>query len=135
MSLQGDTPMPEIAFEYFCHVCGHKQDMRQNVPTAPDMKEYSIKCQSCGDSTNILITACPECNQSVRYFVSDLDFPKEIYSISLAYVELISAIRSSLDELIEEFDVPLPEKWSVELKCECGAEYTASIPLAQFENL
>ncbi len=127
--------MSEIAFEYFCHVCGQKQDIRQEVPTAPDMIEYSVECHSCGDSTNILITACPECNQSVRYFVSDLDFPKEIYSISLAYVELISAIRSSLDELIEEFDVPLPEKWSVEFMCECGAEYTASIPLAQFENL
>ncbi|TFG12399.1 hypothetical protein EU537_09555 [Candidatus Thorarchaeota archaeon] len=127
--------MPEIAFEYFCHVCGHREDLRYEVPAAPDMKEYSIDCHSCGDSTNILITACPDCKESVRYFVSDLDFPKEIYSISLAYVELIAGIRSSLGEIIEQFEVPLPEQWSVELNCECGAEYVASIPLARFEDI
>jgi hypothetical protein len=99
------------------------------VPLAPELERSEIKCKNCSDVTHLLVTACPDCKQAFRYFLSDLDFPNEITQLSAAYVKLIEGIRDSIANHIDEFNVPLPGKWSVKLSCECGKEYQAEIPL------
>ncbi len=100
---------------------------------APKIANHEVQCEHCGDQTNILVTRCPECKEGVRYFLSDLDFKEEISRLSGAYVNLIKGIKKSLENHIDEFNVPLPKKWSVNLSCNCGKEYTAEIRLPQLE--
>jgi hypothetical protein len=100
-----------------------------DVPLAPQLERSEIVCEKCSDVTHLLVTACPACQKSFRYFLSDLDFPNEITALSAAYVKLIEGIRDGLADHIEEFNVPLPSRWSVKLNCECGEEYSAEIPL------
>ena len=118
---------------YYCYVCGHTNDLKLKVPDAPKMDRQQIKCKECGDVTHLLVTACPDCKKSFRYFLSDLDFPAEITSLAGVYVDLVSGIRESLKDHVKDFSVPLPKKWSVNLKCECGKEYSAEIELPQMK--
>ncbi len=126
--------MPKLPLRYYCYVCGHSNDLELDVPLAPAIERDEIKCQNCGDVTHLLLTACPKCEKSFRYFLSDLDFPTEIVALSEAYVKLIDGVRSSLKNYIKEFNVPVPKRWSVTLNCECGEEYTAEISLPQLHN-
>ncbi|MFW9806062.1 MAG: hypothetical protein ACFFFK_04975 [Candidatus Thorarchaeota archaeon] len=121
--------MPELPLRYYCYVCGHENDLMLNVPPAPTLKQDEIKCSNCGDVTHLMHTACPACEKSFRYFLSDLDFPNEITALGETYVKLLAGVRDSLSEHIKEFRVPVPKRWSVKLKCECGKEYSAEIPL------
>ena len=123
--------MLKVPFSYFCYVCGAKNEIEPEVPQAPKMKEYEVTCNNCDDRTHILITSCPECKKGIQYFLSDLDFPEEIKRLSGTYVKLIEAIKNGLSEHIEEFNVPLPKRWTVGLDCSCGTKYTAEIPLIQ----
>jgi len=123
--------MPELPLKYFCYVCGHQNDLTLNIPIAPKMSRDEITCSNCGDVTNLLSTSCPECKEAFKYFLSDLDFPRELTTLADVYVKLIRGIRTSLSEVIEEFKVPLPKRWSVKLDCQCGKEYTVDIPLPQ----
>ena len=123
--------MPELPLKYFCYVCGQQNDLTLKIPVAPEMSRDEITCSSCGDVTNLLHTSCPDCKESFKYFLSDLDFPHELTTLAEVYVKLIRGIKSSLSEVIEEFKVPLPKRWSVKLDCKCGKEYTAEIPLPQ----
>jgi len=125
--------MPELPLQYFCYVCGHQNDLTLNVPLAPDINREEITCPNCGDVTNLLLTGCPHCKNAFKYFLSDLDFPLEISTLAKAYVDLIVGIKNSMTEIIEEFTVPLPKRWSVKLECRCGEDYTAEIPLPQLE--
>ena len=123
--------MPELPLKYFCYVCGHQNDLTLNIPVAPKMSRDEITCSNCGDVTNLLSTSCPECKEAFKYFLSDLDFPRELTTLADVYVKLIRGIRTSLSEVIEEFKVPLPKRWSVKRDCQCGKEYTVEIPLPQ----
>ena len=110
--------MPKLPLRYYCYVCGHTNDLKLNVPLAPKIER----------------DACPKCEGAFRYYLSDLDFPQEIVSLAEAYVKLLTGVRDSLKDHIKEFNVPVPKKWSVNLKCECGEEYTAEIPLPQLSG-
>jgi hypothetical protein len=123
--------MPVKQFPYYCYVCGHLNQVSFDVPKAPEMKEYDVRCsnEECQDATHILVTSCPHCDEGVRYFLSDLDFTEEVKRLSGAYVQLIRGIKKSLDGYIEEFSVALPRRWTVKLQCSCGQEYSAEIPL------
>jgi hypothetical protein len=123
--------MPKLPLKYFCYVCGQQNDLTLNIPVAPKMSRDEITCSKCGDVTNLLFTSCPECKESFKYFLSDLDFPHELTTLAEVYVKLIRGIKNSLSEVVEEFKVPLPKRWSVKLDCQCGKEYTAEIPLPQ----
>jgi len=101
------------------------------MPVAPEMSREEITCSNCGDVTNLLLTSCPECKKAFKYFLSDLDFPHELTMLANVYVQLIRGIRTSLADVVEEFKVPLPKRWSVKLDCQCGKEYTVEIPLPQ----
>ena len=123
--------MLKVPFSYYCYVCGAKNEIEPEVPEAPKMKEYDVVCSQCEDRTHILITACPKCKKGVQYFLSDLDFPEEITRLGGAYVKLIEAIKNGIKDHVEEFEVPLPKRWTVGLECSCGEKYTAEIPLPQ----
>ena len=125
--------MPKLPLRYFCYVCGNPNDLKLKVPDAPKLDRQQVKCTQCGDVTHLLVTACPECKKAFRYFLSDLDFPAEILSISQVYVDLISGIKKSLKDHIEDFNVPVPKKWSVDLECECGHKYSAEIELPKLK--
>ena len=127
--------MPELQLQYFCYVCGHKNDLTLNMPLAPKMSREEITCPQCGDVTNLLLTACPHCKNAFKYFLSDLDFPQEITSLAEVYVNLIKGIKNGLKGVVDEFSVPLPKRWSVKLECNCGEEYTAEIPLPQLDQV
>ena len=121
--------MAEHDFIYYCYVCGHKNRIHPDVPQAPEMKEQDVICENCFDSTHILVTSCPSCNEGIKYFLSDLDFPEEINQLASAYIKIIQGIKDSLSDYIEEFDVALPKRWTVKLKCTCEEEYMAELPL------
>ena len=123
--------MPELPLRYFCYVCGHQNDLTLEIPNAPQMKRDQITCTKCGDVTNLLLTSCPHCNNAFKYFLSDLDFPSELTTLADTYVRLIKGIKNSLSEVVKEFNVPLPKRWSVKLDCQCGKDYTVEIPLPQ----
>ena len=123
--------MTELPLKYFCYVCGHQNDLTLDIPLAPAMSREEITCSNCGDVTNLLLTACPKCEKAFKYFLSDLDFPHELTTLAETYVKLIRGIKKSLADVVEEFKVPLPKKWSVKLDCQCGHEYTVVIPLPQ----
>ncbi len=123
--------MPKFAFSYFCHKCGQRNDTTLEIPLAPKMDSIEVVCEKCGDRTSVMATACPECRDSYRYFMSDLDFPNELQQLGAAYVKLIDGIKRNLADVVREFNVPTPKRWSVKLTCECGKNYTAEIPLPQ----
>ena len=123
--------MPELPLKYFCYVCGHQNDLMMNIPVAPEMSREEITCSNCSDVTNLLLTSCPECKEAFKYFLSDLDFPRELTTLADVYVKLIRGIKNSLSEVVEEFKVPLPKRWSVKLDCQCGKAYNVEIPLPQ----
>lgn len=123
--------VPKIDIRYYCYVCGNAIDIKPSVPAAPAMTQLEVKCKKCGDGTHLLLTSCPKCEKGIKYFVSDLDFPEEVSRLSGAYVNLIGEIRNSLKEVVDEFNVPLPKRWSAKLVCDCGERYTAEIPLSQ----
>jgi hypothetical protein len=123
--------MPKLPLRYYCYVCGHENDLEMDIPLAPEIKRSEIKCSNCEDVTHLLLTACPKCQSTFRYYLSDLDFPEEIVSLASVYVKLLAGVRDSLKDHIKDFNVPVPKKWSVKLNCECGEEYTAEIPLPQ----
>ena len=123
--------MPELPLKYFCYVCGQQNDLTLNIPVAPEMSRKEIICKICGDATNLLLTSCPECSEAFKYFLSDLDVPHELTTLAEVYVKLIRGIKTSLADVVEEFTVPLPKRWSVKLDCQCGKEYTVEIPLPQ----
>jgi hypothetical protein len=123
--------MPELPLKYFCYVCGEQNDLTLAIPIAPEMSREEITCSSCGDITNLLLTSCPECKAAFKYFLSDLDFPHELTSLAEVYVKLMKGIKNSLTDVVEEFKVPLPKRWSVKLDCQCGKSYNAEIPLPQ----
>lgn len=125
--------MPKLPLRYYCNVCGHSNDLKLRVPEAPTIDRQQIKCKGCGDVTHLLITSCPECKKSFRYFLSDLDFPTEIKSLASVYVELIGGIKKSLKDHVKDFKVPLPKKWTVTLECDCGHTYEAEITLPQLK--
>lgn len=123
--------MPKLPLKYFCYVCGYQNDLTLNIPVAPEMSREEITCSNCGDVTNLLLTSCPECKESFKYFLSDLDFPHELTTLADVYVKLIRGIKTSLADVVEEFKVPLPKRWSVKLDCQCGKSYNVEIPLPQ----
>jgi hypothetical protein len=125
--------MPKLPLRYYCYVCGYANDLKLKVPDAPEIDRQQIKCKGCGEVTHLLVTACPECKKAIRYFLSDLDFPAEITNLASAYVDLIGGIKKSLKDHINEFKVPLPKKWKVNLQCECGHAYDAEINLPQLK--
>jgi hypothetical protein len=114
---------------YFCNVCGNKTVTSLEVPAAPQMAQMEIQCEKCTNKTHLLLTKCPRCKQVVKYFVSDLDFPAEVRNLAKAYLSLIAGIKMKLQDVVEEFNVPVPKKWSVQLECSCGHDYTAELPL------
>ncbi|MHA2423624.1 MAG: hypothetical protein ACXAEF_02480 [Candidatus Thorarchaeota archaeon] len=121
--------MAKKSFSYHCYVCGKQNQVEPDIPKAPKMMKHLVECTNCNDKTHILVTSCPKCDEGVKYFLSDLDFPEEVQHLAHTYIELIQGIKDSLAEYIEEFDVPLPKRWSVSLDCNCGNTYTAEIPL------
>lgn len=123
--------MPELPLKYFCYVCGHQNDLTLIVPVAPEMGREEITCSKCKDVTYLLLTSCPECKEAFKYYLSDLDCPHQLTSLADVYVKLIRGIKNSLSEVVEEFNVPLPKRWSVKLDCQCGKDYTVEIPLPQ----
>ena len=123
--------MPKLPLRYYCYVCGHKNDLEMDIPLAPEINRSEIKCSNCEDVTHLLLTACPNCQNTFRYYLSDLDFPEEIVSLAGVYIKLLAGVRDSLKNHVKDFNVPVPKKWSVKLNCECGEEYTAEIPLPQ----
>ena len=123
--------MPELPLKYFCYVCGEQNDLTLNIPVAPKMSREEIKCTNCEDVTNLLLTSCPECKEAFKYFLSDLDFPHELTTLAEVYVKLIKGIKNSLVDVVDEFRVPLPKRWSVQLDCQCGKTYNVEIPLPQ----
>ncbi|TXT55994.1 MAG: hypothetical protein BAJATHORv1_30378 [Candidatus Thorarchaeota archaeon] len=127
--------MPEFSFRQYCSVCGNKIQHTIKVAIAPEMTRAEVTCDKCQDHTNMLLTTCPDCLKAFQYFISDLDFVEEVQRLSGAYVRLIAGIRDSLKEVIEEFKVPVPKKWSVGLECTCGNEFTAEVPLPQLEDM
>jgi hypothetical protein len=126
--------MPKLPLRYYCYVCGHSNDLELDVPLAPKMNRDEIKCENCGDVTHLLHTSCPKCKSAFRYFLSDLNFPDEIRGLSEAYVKLIAGVRDSLKDHVKEFNVPVPKRWSVNLSCDCGEEYSAEISLPQLQD-
>ncbi|MHA1216522.1 MAG: hypothetical protein ACTSPX_04270, partial [Candidatus Thorarchaeota archaeon] len=98
------------------------------------MTQEEIVCDNCGDRTHVLLTSCPNCGKTFKFFLSDLDFMGEIKQLSGVYVRLMDGIRDSLSDYIEEFNVPVPKKWSVKLSCTCGHDYFAEIPLPQLRT-
>jgi len=123
--------MPELPLKYFCYVCGQQNDLTLNIPVAPTMSREEITCPNCRDVTNLLLTSCPKCKEAFKYFLSDLDFPKELTTLAEVYVKLIRGIKNSLVDVVDEFKVPIPKRWSVKLDCQCGNSYNAEIPLPQ----
>ncbi|MHA1423208.1 MAG: hypothetical protein ACTSSD_14040 [Candidatus Thorarchaeota archaeon] len=123
--------MPELPLKYFCYVCGQQNDLTLNIPVAPKMSREEITCSNCSDVTNLLLTSCPDCKEAFKYFLSDLDFPHELTTLAEVYVKLIRGIKNSLTEVVDEFKVPLPKRWSVKLDCQCGKAYNVEIPLPQ----
>ncbi len=121
--------MADLSFTYYCYVCGHKNRVSPEIPKAPSMKEHKVICENCQDMTHILVTSCPTCNNGVKYFLSDLDFPEEVRRLAEAYVKIVKGIKESLSEYIQEFNVALPKRWTVKLQCTCGENYLAEIPL------
>jgi hypothetical protein len=119
---------------YHCYVCGKEIGLKPVIPVAPNISQVEVKCEECGNSTHLLLTSCPKCKQGIKYFLSDLDFPEEVARLSGAYVSLISGIRNSLKDVVEEFDVELPKRWSAKLVCGCGERYTAEITLPQLDE-
>ncbi|MHA1137485.1 MAG: hypothetical protein ACTSSE_13450 [Candidatus Thorarchaeota archaeon] len=117
--------MPELPLKYFCYVCGQQNDLTLNIPVAPKMSREEINV------TNLLLTSCPDCKEAFKYFLSDLDFPHELTTLAEVYVKLIRGIKNSLTEVVDEFKVPLPKRWSVKLDCQCGKAYNVEIPLPQ----
>jgi len=126
--------VPKFTMRCFCCVCGKKQEYEFNVPPAPSMIQEEIVCDNCGDRTHVLLTSCPNCGKTFKFFLSDLDFMGEIKQLSGVYVRLIDGIRDSLSDYIEEFNVSVPKKWSVKLSCTCGHDYFAEIPLRQLRT-
>ncbi|MGY5875303.1 MAG: hypothetical protein RTU30_06125 [Candidatus Thorarchaeota archaeon] len=123
--------MPELHLRYYCYVCGHVNDLKPDVPLAPKMAQTDVTCEKCGDGTHVLTTACPECQEVFRYFLSDLDFPVELQTLAKTYVGILSSVKDSLSDYVKEFNVPVPKRWSVQLKCTCGHEYVSELPLPQ----
>ncbi len=121
--------MTGLTFSYYCYVCSHNNRISAEIPKAPEMKEIEVTCEKCSDQTHILVTSCPSCESGIKYFLSDLNFPEEIRRLAEAYVSVIQGIKDSLADYIEEFNVALPKRWTVKLKCTCGDGYTAEIPL------
>lgn len=120
---------------YICSVCGEIQEIGVNVPTAPSFEQMELKCEKCSNETHLLITSCPECGvNSLRYFQSDLDFPAEILGLAGVYVRIIQEIKNSLKEYIEEFNVPVPKRWSAKLECDNGHEFKLEISLPQLTD-
>jgi hypothetical protein len=114
-------------------VCGKPIEVEFDVPLAPELNQHELKCEECYSASHVLVTACPECKEAVRSFVSDLDFPAEIQGLAEVYVGVIRKIRDSLSGVVEEFRVSLPKRWTVKLACECGNEYTTEIPLPKLD--
>ncbi|TFF91134.1 hypothetical protein EU545_05445 [Candidatus Thorarchaeota archaeon] len=121
--------MADHELTYFCNVCGDKTVTSLGVPVAPEMVQLEIQCEKCANKTHLLVTKCPQCRQVVKYFASDLDFPAEVRNLAKAYLSLIAGIKMKLEGIVEQFNVPVPKKWSVKLECPCGHDYTAEIPL------
>jgi hypothetical protein len=126
--------MAEKKLRYHCTACGTPNDLDLEIPIAPELKQFRIDCKNCQDLTHVLMTRCPKCKNSTQYLHSDLDFTQEILSLSGTYVELIKGIKNSLSEYIQEFNVPVPKRWTVQLTCSCGEEYSAHLPLPQIED-
>jgi predicted nucleic acid-binding Zn-ribbon protein len=121
--------------KFICSVCGEKQKIGVNVPSAPSFEQMEVKCEKCKNKTHLIITSCPECGvNSLRYFQSDLDFPAELLSLAGIYVKIIQEIKDSLKEHIEEFDVPVPKRWSAKLECDNGHEFKVEISLPQLSD-
>ena len=121
--------MPKLPLKYFCYVCGQQNDLTLNIPAAPKMKREEITCSKCRDVTNLLLSSCPECKEAFQYFLSDLDFQHELTSLADIYIKLIRGIKNSVSEVVEEFKVIVPKRWSVKLDCQCGKQYSVEIPL------
>ena len=126
--------MQELSLRYYCYVCGHPNELNPKIPEAPKMTQVDIACEKCGDTTHVLLTSCPACKKEYRYFLSDLDFPEELRSLSKSYVKIIEGIKESLADYVEEFKVPVPKKWTVHLECSCGQEYDAELSLQDESN-
>ncbi|MEM2141887.1 MAG: hypothetical protein QXS20_03480 [Candidatus Thorarchaeota archaeon] len=125
--------MKTFPLSYFCSVCGNEISESVDIESAPAITQRQIECPKCGDKTHLLLTYCPKCNESIRYFVSDLDFNAELLCVADSYVRLIRGIRDSLSGQLAEFVVPLPKRWSIKLRCDCGNEYSVGIPLPQMD--
>ncbi|MFW9909050.1 MAG: hypothetical protein ACFFEF_10775 [Candidatus Thorarchaeota archaeon] len=121
--------MPENTFDYYCYVCGHKNQLTMDVPIAPVILKQKIRCSNCEDTTHILVTTCSHCKENVKYFLSDIDFPEEIHRLASAYVGLIKGIKDGLGDYVDEFKVPIPKRWTAKLDCSCGKQYSAELPL------
>ena len=121
--------MPEFKLRYYCCLCGHQNELIIEAPIAPEMNRIETKCEKCANNTNMLLTCCPKCKESFRYFQSDLEFKDEINQLASTYVKLIAGIRDSLSSHLKEFNVPVPKRWSVNLTCECGHRYASEIAL------
>ena len=116
---------------YICSACGETHELNSTIPSAPNFAQIELKCEKCKNETHLLITSCPECGDSIRYFQSDLDFPGEILSLAKVYVGIIQKIKDTLAEHIEEFTVSVPKRWSAKLECDNGHEFTVDIYLPQ----
>lgn len=112
-----------------CHLCGYSNKAVVDATIAPEISQHDIVCEKCGDMTHILATICPQCQQGLHYFLTDLDFKTELYGLAKTYVDILAAVKDNVEEIVDEFDVVLPERWKVSLRCACGNEYEAEIPL------
>jgi hypothetical protein len=125
--------MPKFPFLFYCCACGQPNELKPDVPLAPNIKPLNVECSNCGDKTHVILSACPKCKNAFQFFLSDLDFPEEMKRLAETYVKLIAGIRDSLSDHIAEFNVPVPKRWTHLLECNCGHQYNVEIPLPQLD--
>jgi len=123
--------MPQREIHIHCHLCGYSNKAALDAAIAPSMSQHDLVCERCGDMTHILATICPECEQGLHYFVTDLDFKSELFGLAETYVNILDALKNDIEEIVDEFQVSLPQRWKVSLRCACGNQYEAEIRLPQ----
>jgi transcription elongation factor Elf1 len=121
-------------FEYYCYRCGHHNSIQTEIPEAPGYNHESLACESCGDETHVLLSACPSksCDSFV-YWINDLAIPQLVKTFAKYFVHNTQTVidRAAMKGI--EIGIDTTDNFPLNASCSCGSRFTVEISIPDLD--
>jgi argonaute-like protein implicated in RNA metabolism and viral defense len=93
-----------------------------------------LTCESCGDATHVLLSACPnESCDSFVYWINDLAIPKLVKTFAKYFVHNMQTVidRAAVQGI--EIGIDTTDNFPLNASCSCGSRFAVEISIPDLD--